>query len=415
MPSVRPHQPVLRALTPAAVVALSLALGVTACSNGSSDDSGDTITVGIPVANTASLAQAGVSAPDAASADDIETMYKAALKSVTGYKIDTKFVSFNLVQTGAPQTTCLKLLQDEKADVVLASQFVNGGDQCVVQRGGTLIQSIAVPQAAYGMKQGVVYTNDQMPNDAATNFATYLTTQAHLESQTIGVLTDALGGDATPVNDILVPALKKAGLHVAHVSTLSADITQVAQQVPVEVAQMRDAGVTAIVDATPSANLMQFLGGMTKAGWKVPFIAGDLNNAIDESFAAAYPKTFEATGYTARRFTTDNAAATTCYQNYVAAGGKELTPNSASYQANLEVCDQVKILSAGLSKLGGKAFDKKAFSEALSQGGDLDFAYFGAGSLSGASSSTARKLHTVTFTNGHWSGTDENWTAISHG
>ncbi|UUT34679.1 hypothetical protein [Microbacterium elymi] len=115
------------------------------------------------------MVKAGVAAPDALTATEIEQMYTAAIHKVSGtdaaggYTIIPDYATFDLVQAGAPQTTCAKLVQDDKSDLVLAGQFVNGGDQCVVQQGGTLLQDVAAPEAAYSMSTGTVVTLDQLP------------------------------------------------------------------------------------------------------------------------------------------------------------------------------------------------------------------------------------------------------------
>ena len=405
-------------------VAISVvAIACSGCATGSSSGGGSsTIKVGIPVADTASLAQAGVAAKDALSVADIETMYKSALNVVSGksaaggHKLVPDFSSFSLVDPGAPQTACLHFVRDSKDDVVLSNQFVNGGDQCVVQRGGFLLQNVAAPQTAYNSKVGHVVTTDLTPDAAAKNFAAYLTGDAKLTGQKLGVLTDALGGDAAPVTGILIPALKKAGLNVVHVTTLTADLTQVAQQVPVEVTQMKEAGVTTIIDATPSANLMDFLGGASKAGYDVPYIASDLNNAVDETFSPAYPPNLQATAITARRFAEpDSALAATCYANYQKAGGKTLVAGSVNYQELLEICDSVTLLAAGVSHLGSTGFSSSAFVTALGKVGTLHFAYYGPSGLSGTSQSTVQGVRTVTWSKGSWASTGSAWTAPANG
>ena len=410
------------AVVVAGIVALATTMTACSASSTSKGSSSAPISIGIPIGDTASLQAVGIAAPDALSVSDIETMYKAAISKVSGtaaaggHKLTTDFSSFNLVQAGAPQTSCLHFVQDSKDDVVLSTQFVNGGDQCVVQRGGFLIQNVAAPQAAYSLGAGAVYTMDLVPNDAAKEFANYLTKDSKLKGQTLGVLTDALGGDAAPVTSILVPALKKAGLNVAHVTTLSADLSQVAQQVPVEVSQMKQAGVTTIIDATPSANLLQFLGGAGKVGFNVPIIASDLNNAVDETFAPAYPKTLEATAISARRFSsTDNTAANTCYKNYRAAGGKSLVVGSTNYQQNVQICDSVTLLAAGLAKLGSTSFSKAALETALGKVGSLTFGFYGPSKLSGSSHSTVSTVQALKWDNGGWQPTNGTWLKVSNG
>jgi len=400
-----------------AIGAVVLAGCSTATTSGGSGSSAP-VSVGIPVADVASLQAAGVASPDALTVKDIEKMYTAAIDAVSGkaaaggHKITTDFASFDLVQPGAPQTACLHFVQDSKDQLVLSDQFVNGGDQCVVQRGGFLIQNIAAPQAAYAMA-GKVVTTDLVPNDAAAAFARYLTTSAHLKGKKLAVLTDALGGDAAPVTSVLIPALKKAGLDIVHVTTLSADLTQVAQQIPVEVSQLQDAGVDEIIDATPSANLAQFLGGMSKAGLDVPLIASDLNNAVDEAFAAAYPKNLKATALTARRFGSDNAQATACASRYQKAGGRTLVAGSANYQTLLEVCDSVTILAAGLKQLGGTTFSSASFAAALGKVGTLDLAYYGPSKLSGSPQTTVQAQQVVSWGGTGWAPTDGKWIPVA--
>lgn len=259
---------------------------------------------------------------------------------------------------------------------------------------------------------------DLTPTAAAKTFAAYLAADSKLKGQKLGVLTDALGGDSAPVTSVLVPALKAAGLTVAHVTTLSADLTQVAQQVPTEVTQMKDAGVTTIIDATPSANLLQFLGGAAKGGFSVPVVASDLNNAVDETFAAAYPPTLTATAITARRFAQpDPTLAAACYGSYRKAGGKALVAGSVNYQTLLQICDSVKLLAAGIKHLGSAAVSNSTLTTAFGKVGKLDLAYYGPSSLTGTSKSTVQGLRTVTWAKGGWSadGSGTTWTAPANG
>ncbi|UUT34680.1 hypothetical protein [Microbacterium elymi] len=227
----------------------------------------------------------------------------------------------------------------------------------------------------------------------------------------MGVLTDALGEDAKPVTDIIVPALKKAGIDVAHVTTLTADLQAVAQQVPTEVGVMKEAGVDVIVDATPSANLMQFLGGMKAANWNVPFIASDVNYAVAETFAGAYSPTFEATALTERTFGADSDAGAACEKTYQDAGGKELTLGSTNYQTLLQACDLVTVLARALTALGDTAFSPEAFADAVGGLGQVDgIASYGDLTFQKGAHTGVSGLQVVAWSNGGWAATDGKWT-----
>ncbi|MFT4210431.1 MAG: hypothetical protein QM626_01050 [Microbacterium sp.] len=396
-----------------------LAAGLSGCGSASgTDTSGRTLHIGIPIADSSSLVKAGVASPDALTADQIEQMYTIALDAISGtdaaggYTLVPDYATFDLVDSGAPQTACAHFVQDSRDDLVLSGQFVNGGDQCVAQQGGVLLQDVAAPEAAYSIDTGTVLTLDQLPSTAAERFADYLISSGVLDGKTVGVLTDALGGDATPVTDVLVPALEDAGVEVAHVTTLTSDLQAVAQQIPTEITQMKEAGVDVIVDATPSANLMQFLGGESSAGWSAPVIASDLNYAVAETFAAAYPADLEASALTQRTFGADAGgdAASTCADRYETQGGETLVAGSTNYQTLLQACDLVTVLGKALTALGDTAFSGAAFATAVEGLGHVDgIASYGDLTFEAGTPAGVSGLQVVTWSDGGWEPTDGVW------
>src|SRR5205814_9262955 len=68
----------------------------------------------------------------------------------------------------------------------------------------------------------------------------------YLQGKTIGLVTTAQGGSKAP-DRTEIPRLESLGYHIAHRSDLSDDIPTAQSQIPVEINQMRSAGVNFII------------------------------------------------------------------------------------------------------------------------------------------------------------------------
>ena len=384
----------------AAVVVLVIVLSggssttnATGSNASSAATSSGTIKLGIPIANAATLAALGQSTRGALSVAQTELMFSSqidALNRSGGFgavKVKPVFEVFSLADPASIQRSCVALTQTQHVFAALAVQYVLGGDACIAQHGTPMLESVAAPQAVYDHFPGRIFTTQMAPNVNARSFAHELVSSGSLRGQKVGVLADSLGGDFAPVSQTLVPALRAGGIDVAHVTDLSANFSVAPQQIPVEISDMRSAGVTTIVDATPGPNLVLWLGGLQKAGWMPKIVMSDLNDADFAVYTGMYPPSMAGTtAYTTQRYGEHAAGLSapasdqTCLSRYESAGGVTLAPDSANYVELEQTCQVLALFADGLKAVSGSP-SQTSFAKAMSGLGSVSLPFQGPSSL----------------------------------
>jgi hypothetical protein len=351
------------------------------------------VKVGIPVADPASLAQLGLPTTGSPSVSQLELAYTAQIKAINASgvlgkrKLAPVFDVYSLANPAAPQQTCVSLTENDHVFAVVTGQFVNGGDVCVAQHHTPMFESVAAPQAAYTKYPGLVFTAQMSPNRNARAFAQALIRSHALKGKTVGVLTDSLGGDLAPVTGVLVPALKAAGVNIVHVTDITSDFSEIPQQIPVEISEMKAAGVNMIVDATPGPTLEEWVGGEQQASFSPKIVMSDLNDADFAIFTASYPASLNGTvAYTSERYG-ENAAHqklqpidASCNKHYTKAGGPSYPRDSSNYVDLEQSCQALTMLVDGLVATKG-SLSLKRFDKAMAHLGPIDLEFQGPSSL----------------------------------
>ena len=434
--SQRPHRRAWRLLM--AVGAITAIAGATASLGGAASArtansalhrsaKATTIKVGIPVADPASLAALGQPTAGLPTVAQTELMFTSQIKAINASgelgarKLVPVFNVYSLASPAAPEASCVSLTEDSHVLAVVSGQFVNGGDVCVAQHGTPMIESVAAPQSAYSSYPGLVYSAQMAPNRNARDFAHELVASGALKGQTVGVLADSLGGDYPPVSQVLVPALEAAGIKVAHVTDLTADFSELPQQIPVEISAMRSAGVTMIVDATPGPNLLMWLGGMQSAGWSAKFATSDLNNADFAIYTSRYPASMNGTvAYTSERFGEGAAGFGAqpgdrqCLQRYVSAGGARYARDSSNYVTLEQSCQALTMFIDGVRATKGAA-SVKSFARAMAHLGKVALPFQGPSSLSAGKTDAADAVRVTHFSSkaATFVPSSPKWTTVS--
>lgn len=433
-PSNRPGHarwwPYLAAL----VVAVAIVLVIVLSSGSSNSDSPGTgaagaavtgnIEIGIPIANAATLAALGQSTKGVLSVQQDELMVSSQVKAINaaggidGRKLQPVFEVYSLADPATIERSCVALTENHQVVAVVTGQYVLGGDQCVAQHGTPIFESVAAPQPAYTQYPGLVWTAQMAPNQNAKSFAQELISSGALKGQKVGVLADSLGGDFQPVSQVLVPALKAGGIDVAHVTDLSSNFSVMPQQIPPQIADMRSAGVTTIVDATPGPNLVLWLGGLQKAAWSPKFVMSDLNDADFAIYTGAYPPAMQGTvAYTTQRYGESvagyptPAVDQTCLRHYESDGGVSVAPGTPNYVQLEQSCQALTMLVDGL-KSAAKNLTRQSFIKAMDSLGSIDLPFQGPSSLHAGKNSAADAVRVTKFqfkdhqfvpTSDHWS------------
>ncbi len=431
--SLRRWWPYLGGLLIAVVVVLVIVLSSGSSSQNTSSASvsdsgvGATVKIGIPIANQASLAALGQSTKGLPSVQQTELMFGAQIKAINaaggiaGRKLQAVYGVYSLSDPATIERTCVALTQNDQVLAAVTTQFVLGGDTCVAQHGTPMFESVAAPQTTYVQYPGLIWTAQLEPNQNAKSFAAELIASGSLKGQKVGVLSDSLGGDFQPVSQTLLPALKAGGVDVAHVTDLSSDFSVMPQQIPAQIADMRSAGVSTIIDATPGPNLELWLGGLHKAGWSPKIVMSDLNDADFTVYTAAYPPSMQGTvAYTTQRYGESEAGIATpavdqtCLKNYTSAGGTAWPTGSANYVQLEQSCQALAMLVDGL-KAAGKGLTKQSLTKAMGSLGTVNLPFQGPSSFATGKASAADAVRATEFQtkSGQFVPTSAQWSTVS--
>jgi hypothetical protein len=160
------------------------------------------------------------------------------------------------------------------------------------------------------------------------------------------------------------------------VSWLSTDQSTAAGQIPVEVANMRSAGVDTVVLASSFLNTTPFVQTAEGQGWNPRWLVSEFSGQTSDFEVQAMPPTFDgALAMTQQRFNEfrlglpEPAADAHCRELYEHGSGQALPRNngdtaSSAYEVVLYGCAYVNLLEAGL-RAAGPTLTRAGFGGAM--------------------------------------------------
>jgi ABC-type branched-subunit amino acid transport system substrate-binding protein len=320
---------------------------------------------------------------------------------INGRKIVPVFTSFDPVKDNDASTACTKLTEDEKVFAIISNGMYGAAVLCVTQQHSTpLINVGGFIDEYYTKSNGLLYTMQPTKPRSARNTVAALEAQGALQGKTIGVLTSQAGDDDVAVKTALVPAVKQLGHPVGLVADLAVDSGAALGQLPVQVTQMRNAGVNVVFLSTNAYFSSLFVQKADEQGYRPLYAVSDADDNIADYFVGRMPASFQADGFTAKRTgeqrTADAEAPTdaNCRAVVEKSTGKKLARGTTTYDMAMGACNEVRLFVRA-AKAAGTNLTQAGLGKSMQGLGSFQQAYANGGSFSATKSDAADYIRPV--------------------
>ena len=370
-----------------------------------------TITVGVPTINVAVTSVSAGGSLGALKDFNEQAAWQAYFDEanatpIGGRTIKAVYDSYNPLDYNDTQRSCKAVTDDQPTFAVLALNFFGDAVTCVTaQHREILLNALSEAQDSVWEQAQGRYVSEEFSATRILRGATLdLDRQGALTGKNIGVLTAQGGNDNVPVDHVLIPLLKQLGRKVVHESTLAGDFGTAQSQIPVEVAQMRSAGVDTLFLGTNALYFASFTQEADRQGWKPQYIVTDYSDATNEAFVSSYPNSVDgAIGITTRRYgehvvgmpEAPNDAK--CAAIYAKRTGKSLTRGNAVYSFVVEICSLVLDIFVPALRDAGAALSQASWIAGVGHIGDFAMGFSGPASLRPGKLDAASSVRTLKF------------------
>jgi len=248
----------------------------------------DTIKLGVALVNLDYLSRTGVAATNG-TVEDRTRVWQALVNDANsrggaaGRQIELAVRDFDPLSASSGADMCRALSEDEKifaviTDVGIAEQIA----LCFTRQYGIpMIVYDAQDITTYDQSGGLVFTTMPGNDRIVYNHALTLHQRGLLQGKKIGIVSTAQGGSKAPERTE-IPALESFGYQIAHRSHLSDDIPTAQSQIPVEINQMRSAGVNFLIwEGGPTYSNI-WLNQAQKTGYNPTYSFDELGSGTDD-------------------------------------------------------------------------------------------------------------------------------------
>jgi ABC-type branched-subunit amino acid transport system substrate-binding protein len=212
---------------------------------------------------------------------------------INGRPVQPVFSTYDLTNADSQQASCLALTQDARVFAVLGGYNYPAASLCVVDSNRTLL----VNNNAFSLEE--LYRSGRhvsiFPRSTRmmANFARRMAAAGQIKGKKIGILDD-LGGDPTKsVINALVAQVESHGGDVVHQSVLSGDLASGSSRIPIEVNQMRSAGVEVVLLLASPLFGTQFVQQADSQRWQPVYAGSDWDVWYTDTGAQNMPAGFE--------------------------------------------------------------------------------------------------------------------------
>ena len=209
---------------------------------------------------------------------------------IAGHPIELEMVEFDLLVDGDAVSACLTATQDLGAFVVIGLGGVYGDPVvCVAEQNETLlVQDDGSPAEFYDRADGRLFS--LTPNKAESQVAIVDAFGDELAAAPFAVFaTLDTGGDYDTMQEHLLPALSDAELEPAVVVVIDSDTDVAASQIPIEVEEIRAAGVENIIATPGFFATAAFAQALDAGGVDVRWIGSDAGGFASDLYASQMP------------------------------------------------------------------------------------------------------------------------------
>lgn len=305
---------------------------------------------------------------------------------INGRKIVPDYTKYDPVN-GDATNNCNQLTEDDKVFAVISEGVYGAPVLCFTQQHATpLINVGGYVDEYYQRSSGLLLTMQPTKQRSAVNSVYQLDAQGKLAGKTIGVFTSSAGDDDVAAKTGTVPALQRRGYKVAHMSDLSADTGTASSEIPVEVNQMRAAGVNLIFLQTNVLLDTQFVQQADSSGYRPTYVLGDSESNVSDFFLSNMPASFTGLANTVSRTGEQRVGApepavdANCRTVFETATKQQLARGTAQYETTMGACNQIRTFVAA-ARATGPQLTRARLSGGYQGMGSFPLAYTAGGSF----------------------------------
>ena len=311
-----------------------------------------------------------------------------ATGGINGRKIQAAYSTYDLINQDSQTASCLALTQDAKVFAVIGGYVYGAANQCVVEQNQTLLvnnNSFSAEDLYRTGRHVSIYARSTRMMDV---FARRLAASGQLRGKAVGILDDAGADPNRGVLDALVAAVEANGGTVARAAMLSSEPATASSQIPVEVHQMRTAGVEVVLMITNPLFGTQFVQQAEGQRWTPTYGATDWYAWYSNTAVQNMPASFEgAFSVTSVRTSEDKVGipeppqAVRCREIFRQVTGTQPGRRGEDrYGSALQACD-VLLLFAAAARGAGPELSQASFVRAVQGLGPVESAAWGGGAF----------------------------------
>jgi ABC-type branched-subunit amino acid transport system substrate-binding protein len=308
---------------------------------------------------------------------------------INGRKIDAVYATYDLLSEDGQRKVCLSMTEDQKVFALVGNFFFRSAYLCATKEHHRVVMALgstATGPDVYAASAGLLFTAFPEGDRMMSNFAEELRAAGTLNGATVGVLSDDGFDPGEATTRVLEARIKEFGGKVGRHSHLSADLGTASSQVPVEVQQMRSAGVNLVLNAANPILATQFAQLAARQRYLVKYTGSDWAAASSEPGQANMPPEYNGS----RTFTglavgdsrvgnPETPLDVHCRQVYEAYTHQSLPRDSTPWGVAMGNCNFVRLFALATAKAGSN-LTSAGLSQALQSLGPVEVAQWGPGS-----------------------------------
>lgn len=306
---------------------------------------------------------------------------------ILGRKITPIFREYDGLNLDAQRAACVYLTEQAKVFAIVNSGgFYGDPILCVTQQHKTpFIGQAGEALDFYQKSNGLYFSTTPNKDRVLRNLVAVASRDGIFKGKTVGILSRD-GIDAIPVDRSLKPALKAAGIKVTYEARISADDSAAQSQIPLEVQQMRSAGVNFIMLETGLIVANVFVQQADSQRYYPQYITSDFASGGADIYTIGMPASFAgAVSYTALRTgearagMPETATDGACRKIFEKRAGKKLDRTNTEYYLTVTACGILEQFTRGMNTAGINP-TRSTLSTALQGLGVFDVPFSGEGS-----------------------------------
>ena len=306
---------------------------------------------------------------------------------ILGRKITPVFREYDGLNLDAQRAACVYLTEQAKVFAIVNSGgFYGDPILCVTQQHKTpFIGQAGEALDFYQKSNGLYFSTTPNKDRVLRNLVAVAARDGVFKGKTVGILSRD-GIDAIPVDRSLKPALKAAGIKVTYEARISADDSAAQSQIPLEVQQMRSAGVNFIMLETGLIVANVFVQQADSQRYYPQYITSDFASGGADIYTIGMPASFAgAVSYTALRTGEARTGApepptdAACRKVFEKRAGKKLDRTTTEYYLTVTACGILEQFRRAMNGAGVNP-TRLTLSAALQGLGTFDVPFSGEGS-----------------------------------